>query len=69
MEQNKRICKSCKVIKDRIADGNYPNPKNKKWRDADGGLWNGSECHPCMKLRLKEHMKSKRTKGVPDEVL
>lgn len=60
MEQNKRACKSCKVLKDRIEDGKFPDAKNKKWRDAEGGLWNGSECNSCFKIRLKEHMKSKR---------
>lgn len=63
---DKRICKTCKVIKERIPDGNYPNPKNKKFRDESGSLWSGNICGPCNTLRLKEHMKSKRTKGVSD---
>lgn len=65
---NKRICKVCKVIKDRISDGNFANGKNKKWRDAEGLLWSGSTCGPCNQLRLKEHMKFKRIKGVSDEI-
>jgi len=62
---DKRICKTCKIIKDRIPDGLFKAGKLKKFRDAEGGLWNGSECHNCMQIRLKEHMKSKR-KGVSD---
>lgn len=68
-ESNKRICKNCKAIKDRIQDGTYKNPKNKKWRDADGLLWSGSICGVCNQLRLKEHMKSKRVKGDSSEIL
>lgn len=62
---DKRICKTCKIIKDRIPDGVFANGKNKKFRDESGGLWNGSVCSGCNTLRLKEHMKSKR-KGVSD---
>ena len=57
---DKRICKSCKVIKDRIPDGVYKNGKNKKFRDNDNLLWSGSTCGVCNQIRLKEHMKSKR---------
>lgn len=57
---DKRICKSCKVIKSRIPDGTFLNPRNKKFRDDDNGLWNGSLCSKCNTERLKEHMKSKR---------
>jgi hypothetical protein len=64
---DKRICKSCKIIKDRVPDGTFKSPKNKKWRDESGLLWNGSVCGICNQVRLKEHMKSKRSK--PDEVL
>lgn len=65
---DRRICKSCKVIKDRIPDGVFKNPKNKKFRDEDGGLWNGSLCSKCNTERLKNHMKIKRTKVI-NEIL
>lgn len=63
---DQRICKVCNVIKPRVPDGQFRNGKNKKWRDESGGLWNGRECPPCYNNRLKEHMKSKRSKGVSD---
>lgn len=69
MEQNRTICKVCKVIKLRIADGRFPGQKNKRWRDESGGLWSGKVCAVCNTERLKNHMKSKRSKGVSDEVL
>lgn len=61
---DRRICKKCKQIKDRIPDGTFKNPKNRKYRDEDGLLWGGYNCGKCEQLRLKEHMKSKRSKGV-----
>jgi len=67
-EVNKRICKGCKLIKDRISDGTFKNTKNRKWRDESGGLWNGSVCSVCNTNRLKDHMKSKRAKA-SNEVL
>jgi hypothetical protein len=56
-----RICKSCKVIKSRIPDGVFANGKNKRFRDDDNLLWSGSTCGICNQVRLKEHMKSKRS--------
>lgn len=64
LESNKTLCKSCKVIKLRIEDGKFPDLKNRKWRDESGGLWSGKTCPDCNRNRLKEHMKSKRSKGV-----
>lgn len=58
---DQRICKTCKVIKSRIPDGTFLNPKNKKFRDETGALWNGSVCPGCNTLRLKEVMKNKRS--------
>lgn len=59
MEQNLRICKQCREIKQRIEVGKY-NKKDKKYTDENGKPWNGSYCPGCYKERLKNHMRNKR---------
>lgn len=61
MEANKRTCKTCLVMKNRIQDGSF-NYKDKRWLDETGRLWNGSLCPDCNAARMKEVMKSKRSK-------
>lgn len=61
MEQNLRICKICKQLKNRIQDGKFTNNKDKRWRDESGKLWNGSICPHCNNERLKNKMKEKRS--------
>jgi hypothetical protein len=60
MEINKRLCKCCGQLRQRIEDGKYPNGKNKKWRDEDGKLWSGSVCGQCNNGRAKEVMRKAR---------
>ena len=60
MESNKRMCKNCSVLKDRISAGKFPNGRDKKWLDEDGLLWNGAVCGKCNKERAKQIMKKVR---------
>lgn len=64
MESNLRICKVCKLLKQRIEAGKY-NIKDKKYTDDNGKAWNGSTCNSCSLNRLKIHMRMKR--NVTDE--
>lgn len=48
VETNKRICKRCNKIKDRIQAGKFPNNKDKKWVDDTGKQWSGSMCPACV---------------------
>lgn len=61
IESNKRICKICLQIKDRIQSGKF-DEKNKRWVDETGKLWNGSKCPECTKNVSKEKMRLKRIK-------
>lgn len=63
MEQNLRICKVCKKLKERIESGKY-NLKDKKYVDDTGKVWMGSTCPSCNTERLKNHMRTKRVKPV-----
>jgi hypothetical protein len=56
MEKNKRLCKQCNILKDRIQSGTYPDGKNKKHVDETGKLWNGSICGSCNVGRSHENM-------------
>lgn len=60
MEINKRHCKFCGVLKDRIEAGKFPNGKDKKWRDESGKLWSGKVCGECNNNRSKETMRKSR---------
>ena len=46
IEMNKRICKTCGLIKDRILVGKFDN-RNKKYHDETGKTWNGNVCPKC----------------------
>lgn len=61
LEANKRQCKKCGLLKDRISDGKF-NQKDKRWRDETGKLWNGSCCPSCNQERVKTSMKFSRSK-------
>lgn len=65
MESNLRICKTCRILKSRTQIGNY-NTKDKKYVDETGKAWNGSTCPSCNANRLKNHMRTKRSK--PNEI-
>ena len=62
METNKRLCKVCNILKDRIETGKYPDNKNKKYVDETGKLWNGSVCSSCNVIRASANMKKIRAK-------
>lgn len=62
VESNKRLCKVCGVLKDRIETGKYPDGKNKKHVDESGRLWNGSVCASCNVARSHNNMKKLRAK-------
>lgn len=59
MEQNLRLCKVCNTLKQRIEAGKF-DAKNKKWKDEDGLIWNGSTCGSCNKKRVRIAMRIKR---------
>lgn len=60
-EANKRLCKKCKLLIDRISDGKFTNGRDKRWVDATGKLWNGSMCPACNTERAKETMRKMRS--------
>jgi hypothetical protein len=64
MEKNKRACKICKVLKDRILDGKFDHI-NKRWVDETGLAWNGNVCPPCNRDRMKNVMR--KIRSVKDE--
>lgn len=61
-ESNKRHCKRCKELKNRILDGKFPDSKNKRFKDEMGKLWSGNICPQCQVLKVKENMKQLRFK-------
>lgn len=62
VEQNKRECKVCGQIKDRILQGKF-DKVNKKWSDGSGLLWNGNVCPQCHVVRCRENMRKVRSYG------
>lgn len=60
MEVNKRICKVCKELKDRILVGKFDD-KNKKYHDETGKSWNGSTCPGCHVEQVRIKMKLTRS--------
>lgn len=60
MEVNKRICKVCGELKNRILVGKFDD-KNKKYHGDDGKLWNGSVCPQCHKEQVRAKMKLTRS--------
>lgn len=63
IEINKRLCKKCNVIKDRISGGKF-DKKNKRWVDKDGKCWNGSVCPTCHKGKVRDNMRKLRTVSI-----
>ena len=59
-EANIRLCKVCKIVRNRIQDGTFDG-KNKRWRDEAGNLWNGNLCPRCELDRVRNKMKEKRS--------
>lgn len=59
MEVQKKICKTCGVLKERFLAGKF-NQKDKKWVDEFGLSWNGHRCSLCHKEKAKENMRKLR---------
>lgn len=53
-------CRKCGGLEVRKADGHFPDGKNRKFVDLDGGQWNGRMCPKCVRLKAKAHIKEKR---------
>lgn len=52
---DKRRCKVCNVVQNRILDGKF-NQKDKRYRGDTPGYWNGSVCPSCNKERVRRLM-------------
>lgn len=63
MEVNKRTCKVCTQLKDRIEAGRY-NEKDKRFVDGNNKSWNGNVCPDCHRSKVKEAVKLKRQLSV-----
>ena len=61
-EINKRHCKICLNLKQRILNGKYPNGKDSCWVDENSRQWNGKVCPDCNVKRCKDTMKKVREK-------
>ena len=61
-EINKRHCKKCGELKNRILDGKFPDSKNKRFKDDTGKLWNGNVCPQCQVSKTKEGIRQLRFK-------
>lgn len=59
MESNKKICKVCHIIKDKILVGKF-NGKDKKYHDGIGKTWNGAVCPSCHKEEVRRRMQAMR---------
>lgn len=59
-EKDLRICKVCRELKVRIANGRYPNRKDRRFVDESGLSWNGRVCGTCHAGKMKEKMRVKR---------
>lgn len=60
IEINKRACKTCGKLKDRILVGKF-DERNKKYHDKTGNTWNGSNCPQCHRATVKIKMKLSRS--------
>lgn len=60
-ESNKRTCKICLLLKQRIQDGKFANGRDKRWVDESGKQWVGSICPICNSIRARENMKRLRS--------
>jgi hypothetical protein len=60
MEVRGLTCKICSKVELGFFDGNYPDGKNKRWKNAEGILQNGRVCGACNNERIKNKMKEKR---------
>jgi ssDNA-binding Zn-finger/Zn-ribbon topoisomerase 1 len=58
-EKQAKVCKVCNQLKVRILKGKF-NKKDKKWKSAEGGYWNGHVCPECHRIRCAERQRLKR---------
>lgn len=62
-EINKRKCKVCNELKERIQDGYFENSTTcKRYINEAGKLWNGSTCPECHKNKIAQGMRKLRAK-------
>jgi len=61
IESNKRVCKNCRLLKNRIQQGMF-DARNKKWVDENAWTWNGNLCPQCELERVRNKMAEKRSK-------
>ena len=54
-EVNYRVCKVCKVKKERIMSGKFPS-NNIRWVDKEGKQWSGNTCASCNRDRASKTM-------------
>lgn len=65
-EIQKKQCKDCGELKDRIQFGKFGEGRNKRWIDNNGKQWMGYYCPDCNKKRALANMHRLRNK--PDVV-
>jgi hypothetical protein len=61
IEKNIRNCKNCKLPKQRILNGKFPNGKDNCWIDEKEKQWNGKVCPDCNVQRCKSTMQKIRS--------
>lgn len=54
-------CRKCGKLEVRKQDGYYPDGRNKRFVNAEGDLWSGRACPDCVRKRVKEQVKKKRS--------
>jgi hypothetical protein len=59
IESNLCKCKQCGNIKLRIQQGKF-NPRDKRWVDGDGKMWNGRKCPLCVREASRKYQIAKR---------
>jgi hypothetical protein len=52
-------CKGCNQTKKRFMDGRFANQKDVRWRDEDGGMWNGRNCPQCHREKVAQRKRNK----------
>lgn len=63
-ETNKKICKICNKIRNRVSAGKFPNGKDTRYTDENGKQWSGLVCPDCVKEASKVRQAKKRAKVV-----
>lgn len=59
------VCKGCNQTKKRVMDGRFNNKKDVRWRDENGGMFNGANCPDCHRAKVAQRKRNKsRTASV-----